>query len=59
MVKDITEKDRQAGYAWILDAKKLHEEWFKNQSNAQYPSKTKVILLKNPFYYDANAKKIF
>lgn len=26
----ITDRDRNLGYAWILDLKKLHEEWFKD-----------------------------
>jgi hypothetical protein len=26
----ITNHDRNLGYAWILDLKKLHEEWFKD-----------------------------
>ena len=33
IVKDITEKDREKGYAWILDAEKLQREWFGRKIN--------------------------
>lgn len=28
--KQITQRDRSLGHAWVLDLKKLHEEWFKD-----------------------------
>lgn len=33
IVGDITDKDRQKGFAWILDAEKLQSEWFAKKFN--------------------------
>ncbi|MFA5059473.1 MAG: glycosyltransferase family 39 protein [Candidatus Omnitrophota bacterium] len=32
IVKDIRDADRQKGFAWILDGKKLHDEWFSKKN---------------------------